>query len=113
QSGIAFAQQPVIQLLDASGNAVSESGVEITVMVSDGGIHVGSASATTNTSGTAAFADLGISGLVGDYTIEFSATDLTLVASGTITLGAGTVSINMTTITATPTGITTDGSSTV
>src|SRR5205807_1202178 len=37
QSGVAFAQQPVIQLRDASGNPVSQSGVTVTAAIATGG----------------------------------------------------------------------------
>jgi len=35
-SGAAFAQQPVLQLRDASGNAVSQSGVVVTAALASG-----------------------------------------------------------------------------
>src|ERR1035437_5244464 len=36
-SGVAFAQQPVIQLLDAAGNAVSVAGTVVTAAIAPGG----------------------------------------------------------------------------
>src|SRR5205807_710987 len=37
QSGVAFAQQPVVQLRDASGNAVSQAQVTVTAAIATGG----------------------------------------------------------------------------
>ena len=88
QSGAIFAAQPVIQLRDANGNAVSQAGVSVTVTAS-GGTLGGTASATTNASGVATFSGLSISGLVGGYTLTFHSTGLTSVTSGNIALSAG------------------------
>src|SRR5690606_12117504 len=84
--------QPVIQLQDASGNAVSESGIAITASVSAGGTLVGIVTVDTDEDGVATFTDLGISGTVGDYTLIFSSTPLMGAISGTVTLGAGDAS---------------------
>jgi len=88
QSGAVFAAQPVIQLRDANGNAVSQAGVSVTVTAS-GGTLGGTASATTNASGVATFSGLSISGLVGSYTLTFQSTGLASVTSGNIALSAG------------------------
>jgi hypothetical protein len=49
QSGVVFGQQPVIQLQDASGNDVSEAGVEVTVEIASGGGALGgTVTATTD-----------------------------------------------------------------
>src|SRR5438094_3502108 len=37
QSGVAFAQQPVVQLRDGDGNAVSQVGVTVTAAIATGG----------------------------------------------------------------------------
>src|SRR5437867_3368378 len=37
QSGVAFAQQPVVQLRDGAGNAVSQAGVTVTAAIATGG----------------------------------------------------------------------------
>ncbi len=90
QSGVAFAQQPVIQLQDAAGNAVGEASVVVTATIASGGGTLGgTATATTNASGVAAFADLSVTGATGDRTLTFSAPSLTSATSGTITLAAG------------------------
>lgn len=89
-SGAPFAIQPAIQLVDAGNAPVSQAGVQVTVAISGGsGSLVGSATATTDASGLATFSGLGLSGTVGNYTITFSAVNLTSATSGTIALGPG------------------------
>ncbi len=91
QSGIAFAQQPVIQLRDASNNPVSQVGVVVTASISSGGGTLGgTVTATTNGSGVATFTNLSITGTVGDRTLLFTAPAFTSITSGTITITAGT-----------------------
>src|SRR5206468_7678288 len=54
QSGAACAQQPVVQLQDANGNPVSQSGVTVTAVVASGpGGTLANASATTTEIGRA------------------------------------------------------------
>src|SRR5207249_4170695 len=94
QSGLAFAQQPVVQVQDASGNPVSQSGDVVTATIASGpaGATLANATATTGTTGAASFGGLAISGPPGTYTLSFAATGLTAVTSSGITLGAGTAS---------------------
>ncbi|PYO69270.1 MAG: hypothetical protein DMD69_03370, partial [Gemmatimonadetes bacterium] len=92
QSGVSLAQQPVIQLRDANGNPVSQVGVSVTVAIASGpsgSTLGGTTSATTNATGTASFSDVAIAGPVGSYTLGFSATGFTGVASGAIAVSAG------------------------
>ena len=89
-SGAVFVQQPVIQLRDAGGNAVSQADVAVTAAIATGdGTLGGTATATTNADGVATFAGLSITGTAGDRTLTFTATDLTAATSGTITITAG------------------------
>src|SRR5207253_2586308 len=75
QSGVAFAQQPVVQLRDGAGNPVSQSGVTVTAAIATGaGTLGGTLTATTTSGGTASFTNLSISGTAGDRTLSFSAT---------------------------------------
>jgi hypothetical protein len=93
QSGVPFAQQPVIQLQDANGNSVSQSGVRVTVsLASGGGVLQGTLSQNTNNAGVAIFDQLSIAGLVGPRTLQFEATDLAGATSTTIDLTAGVAS---------------------
>ncbi len=90
QSGVAFAQQPVVQLRDGAGNPVSQVGVTVTATIATGtGTLGGTATAVTNASGVASFTSLAISGPTGSYTLSFGATGLTPAVSGTITIGSG------------------------
>jgi hypothetical protein len=94
QSGVPFLQQPVIQVVDAAGNPVSQGGVPVTATVASGpgGAFLSSQTATTNAAGTATFGGLAINGLVGSYTLRFGATGLTAATSGMINLSAGPAS---------------------
>src|SRR5690242_7751007 len=91
-SGTALTQQPVVQMEDASGNPVSQSGILVTATIASGpaGATLSGATATTGAGGAATFSGLAISGPAGSYTLSFGATGLTSAASGAITLGAGT-----------------------
>ena len=66
-SGAAFAQQPTVQLLDVSGNAVSQAGVVVTAAIASGGGTLGGTlTATTDTNGLATFTNLSITRCPGD-----------------------------------------------
>ena len=89
-SGVAFPQQPVIQVVDIGGNPVSQAGVTVTAVLASGaGALGGTLTALTNGSGRATFTNLAITGGAGTYTIGFSAPGLGAVTSGIIGLGAG------------------------
>jgi hypothetical protein len=86
-SGEPFAQQPVIQLVDADARPVSKNGVNVSAAVASGdGKLGGHQSVKTDGSGRAAFRDLSISGPAGTYTLGFSAAGLTGVTSSAIQL---------------------------
>src|SRR5439155_15165828 len=87
QSGVALAQQPVLQLEDGNGKPVSESGVVVTATVSPAGAAPSNATATTVSNGSATFTGLTLTGTVGSYTLSFGATGLTPATAG-ITLSA-------------------------
>src|ERR1019366_3121661 len=90
QTGVQFAQQPVIQLEDFSGNAVSQAGVVVTAAIASGaGTLGGTSTATTSSSGVATLTNLAITGTGGtQLTLSFSASGLTGANSGTITINA-------------------------
>ena len=93
-SGVAFAQQPVVQLRDSANNAVGKSGVVVTAaIVSGGGTLGGTVSATTNASGVAMFTNLSISGVDGARTLGFSATGLTGAVSSSISVTTPTTTV--------------------
>jgi hypothetical protein len=90
-SGAAFTRQPVLQLRDAAGNAVSQTSVVITATVASGtGTLGGNVSATTNVNGIATFTNLSLTG-TGDHTLRFSAAGLSGATSDLVTLTAGPV----------------------
>ncbi|MEW5928542.1 MAG: invasin domain 3-containing protein [Gemmatimonadota bacterium] len=90
RSGIDFAAQPAVQLQDAHGNAVAQSGVAVTAAIATGaGTLGGTPTAATDAAGRATFAGLSISGATGAYTLGFSAAGLADAASGAITLAPG------------------------
>ncbi|HVM44128.1 MAG TPA: hypothetical protein VMT77_11485, partial [Gemmatimonadales bacterium] len=90
QSGVPFVQQPVVQLQDASGNAVPQSGDTVTASLASGtGTLGGTRSVLTNASGAAVFTDLSISGSTGQRTLGFAATGLAGATSSGVTVSAG------------------------
>jgi hypothetical protein len=112
QSGQVFPQQPVVQLRDASGNNVSQSGVSVTAAIASGGGALGGTTpVNTNAGGQAVFTDLSISGTVGDRTLSFSASGLTGATSNTINVTPGEPSGATSTISASPTSVAADGAS--
>ncbi|HTL06124.1 MAG TPA: Ig-like domain-containing protein, partial [Gemmatimonadales bacterium] len=89
QSNTPLPQQPAIQLKDAAGNSVAQSGVTVTAAIGSGaGAVGGNTTAVTNGTGLATFGGLAISGPPGAYTLTFTAAGLASVTSGAITLGA-------------------------
>ena len=90
RSGITFPAQPAVQLQDAFGNAVAQSGVAVTAAIAGGaGALGGTATASTDAAGLATFAGLSISGTAGAYTLGFTAAGLADAASGAIALAPG------------------------
>ena len=92
QSGVAFAQQPTVQLRDAAGTAVAQAGVTTTASIaSGGGLLGGSTTATTDASGTATFSDLKITGTAGSRTLRFAAGSMTATSTAiAVTAGSTT-----------------------
>jgi TolB protein len=77
QNRLAFSQAPVVQLRDASGDAVRRIGTAVTAAITEGsGSLFGTTTVATTTDGTATFSDLHIAGEVGQKTLVFSAPGL-------------------------------------
>src|SRR5207249_7787986 len=90
QSGAPLVQQPVVQLQDANGNPVSQSGVVVTATPSPAGATASNNTATTGSNGAATFRDLTLTGTAGSYTLSFGGgTGITPASSGAIALSAG------------------------
>ena len=108
-SGQALAQQPVIQLQDANGNAVSHSGVVARVaMASGGGTLSGTTTATTDANGIATFSNLTITGS-GAQTLQFTAPNLTGVTSSAVNVSVTPPVATKLAITTQPSGSATSG----
>jgi hypothetical protein len=91
-SGVAFTTQPLLQLRDASENAVSQGGVTVTASIATGGPALGgTTSILTTGAGVAAFTNLMITGTIGDRTLNFAST-FTTVTSDPVTLTPGPAS---------------------
>jgi Domain of unknown function (DUF1929)/Glyoxal oxidase N-terminus/Kelch motif len=86
-SGDPLLVQPQVQLTDNSGNPVSQSGLPITAELAAGsGGLSGTLTYSTDANGTARFTDLSITGPLGSYTLQFSATGLAAVLSDPVTI---------------------------
>ncbi len=91
-NGVPFAQQPVVQVQDGAGNPIPTAGLAIAASIQDGQPALGPSAivnATTDGTGTATFAGLGITGAVGNRTLSFSRPGLTGVESNQINITAG------------------------
>jgi len=86
-SGAAFTTSPQVRLVDAFGNTAVGGANPITVLVSTGGTLTGTTTVTP-TAGVASYTGVGLSGLVGTYTLTYRATGL-VEATQPITLVAG------------------------
>jgi hypothetical protein len=96
-SGVPFDPQPVVQLLDGSGNPVRQAGVGVQVAITSGaGTLQGSTTQPTDGDGRAAFAGLAISGPSGARTLRFSADGFAAVTSQTVTVGAAATTTTIT-----------------
>ena len=74
-----------MQLRDAAGNDVSESGVAVTASIASGGGTLGgTVTAATGASGLASFTDLAITGTAGNRTLGFTSGTLTAATSNII-----------------------------
>ncbi|HEX3232959.1 MAG TPA: hypothetical protein VHR41_02095, partial [Gemmatimonadales bacterium] len=90
QSGVPFAPQPEVQVVDQAGNPAPQAGIAIAAAIASGPTgSLQNASATTDASGLATFSGLSLTGLAGDYTLSFSAASLGGVTSQSISLAAG------------------------
>ena len=91
-NGVAFLQQPTVQVRDALGNPVPGVRSVTVAIATGGGTLGGSLSVSTDANGLATFAGLSITGPIGARTLQFSSTGLTAATSTgvTVTPGAAT-----------------------
>jgi hypothetical protein len=80
--------QPVIEIVDAGGNFVSEQGVVVTASLASGNGSIVGPSATS-VDGVATFNSLSMFGSVGSYTATFTASGLVSATSSAFQLKAG------------------------
>jgi hypothetical protein len=104
-SGQPLNPQPVLQLRDASGNAVLQAGVQVTA--SAAGLTLTGESVTTNANGEAAFTSLTLSGATGTYNLAFGVVGVPSSISSSISLTAG--SATQLTVSTAPPATTTAG----
>jgi hypothetical protein len=88
-SGVAFGQQPVVQVRDVSNNSVTTPiAVTATLSLNPGGGSLGGTTTTNSSGGSATFTNLSITGPNGTYRLTFTAPGgLTSAASTDIALG--------------------------
>jgi len=88
---VALAQQPAIQLRNASNTPVNQSGIVVTAAIGSGsgGTLTGTTTATTNDSGVAQFTNLTLTGS-GTFTLVFTSPGLTSAKSATISISTTT-----------------------
>jgi hypothetical protein len=111
QSGVSLSPGPVLELR-ASNQTVAGATDTVTAAIASGpdGAQL-SGDVVDAVAGVATFGGLAINGPIGDYTIEFTSEDLSVV-SGTITLTVGPASAATSVITAEPPSVPADGTST-
>jgi len=86
-SGAALATQPVVRIVDASGNTMTGSTASVTVTASGGTL--GGTTTVAAVNGVATFTDL-THATAGTYTLTFASTSLTSVTSASFTTGVET-----------------------
>jgi hypothetical protein len=89
-AGVAFQQQPELQLQDAQGAPLARADVSVTVQIASGGGSLGGrTSARSDASGRVRFTDLAIRGETGTRALIFASEGFIPVTSGDIAVGAG------------------------
>jgi alpha-tubulin suppressor-like RCC1 family protein len=96
KSGAAFTTQPVVEVRDAAGNRVTDNTATVTIAICDAACS-GSATRTagsvdgivsvTATAGTVSFSNLGLSGLIGTYTLKYSSSGLQQTSQSLLLVG--------------------------
>jgi len=90
QSGVVLAQQPVLQIMNDSGDPIPQSGVPVAATLLGGtGLLIGAATVATDSLGIATFSNLTIGGTVGLFSLQFNAPALVPDTSAAIALAAG------------------------
>ena len=95
-SGSPLATQPVIRIIDANGNTVTSSTVDVVASIASGSGTLSGTTTATAVAGIATFTDLVITGTAGNFTLTFTPTSLTPVTSNSITITAGVYTVGQT-----------------
>jgi len=92
KAGFVLDPQPEVQLRDAAGNPEALAGIEVTAEIATGpgGVLGGTSTVVTNDTGRAVFTDLEIDGVIGDYTLRFTADGYIDVLSANVRVECGT-----------------------
>ncbi|MFN2325196.1 MAG: beta strand repeat-containing protein [Gemmatimonadales bacterium] len=89
-NGAVLSPAIAVRLMDGSANPVLQSGVSVSATLASGpGGLSGTLTVTTDASGVATFSNLVLTGLVGNYTIQFSVSGATPLTTNPIALGVG------------------------
>jgi len=91
-NGATLATQPVVQVVDGSGNAIASFTSNVVAAIASG---TGTLSGTTTVAavaGVATFTNLVITGNAGAFTLRFTPTGFTAATSNTLTITAGAAS---------------------
>ena len=91
-SGVQLTTQPAVEFRDAAGNVATTASTAVTVTIASGGGALQGAVTVSATQGVARFSNLAVAGLVGQRTLQFSATGLTSVESNAFGMLAGPAS---------------------
>lgn len=96
RSGVAFGQQPIVQVVDAQANNVLQSGITVTARVSLGcasGPKLANSTAATDSTGRASFAGLALTGTACSYSLTFTPQDGTAGPASWVDLQPGLPSV--------------------
>ena len=88
-SGSTLGIQPVIRIVDASGNTVTSSSVSVVASIASGTGTLSGTTTVTASSGIATFTNLVITGTAGNFTLTFTPTSLTPITSSSLAITVG------------------------
>lgn len=88
-SGSALATQPIIRIVDGTGNTITSSTVTVVASIASGGGTLSGTTSVAAINGVATFTDLVITGTPGDRTLTFTPTTLAAVTSSAVTITVG------------------------
>jgi VCBS repeat-containing protein len=102
RNGLRLERQPVLQLRDADGNAVSRAGIQVSAALGAGsGDLTGTRQRSTDANGRATFTDLAIAGS-GSHTLVFSSSGYASTTSSDIEVGSVSTTTTITSDTPDP-----------